>query len=258
MQCAAGVRAGRRSRPGAARPWPASSAPMSKCAASVYRIASPPGSTARRSGFRPGRSMRSMWPASRQRSMHQRRPGRRDAAVGHAGGLQQLRHRAGGARRARAPGPSAAARRAAAPSSSSAPAATWAARKPSAREPPVGEVAHRQADAADAEDSPPCGVRPWPRIISVRAAADVDHQPRLVGGLQVGHAGVDQARLLAAGDDLDRVAQRLLGAQQEGVAVARLAQRLRGHGAHLRRARSRPAAARSAAGRPGRAAPLPR
>jgi hypothetical protein len=49
----------------------------------------------------------------------------------------------------------------------------------------------------------------------------------------VGHAGVDQARLLAAGDDLDRVAQRGLRAQQEGVAVARLAQRLRGHGAHL-------------------------
>jgi hypothetical protein len=48
-----------------------------------------------------------------------------------------------------------------------------------------------------------------------------------------GHAGVDQARLLAAGDDLDRVAQRGLRTQQEGVAVARLAQGLRGHRAHL-------------------------
>ena len=68
-----------------------------------------------------------------------------------------------------------------------------------------------------------------------RAAADVDHQPRHLGRLQVRHAGVDQPRFLAAGDDLDREAQRRLRAQQEGVAVARLAQRLRGHRAHLGR-----------------------
>ena len=120
-------------------------------------------------------------------------------------------------------------------SSSSAPAAICAARKALLGEAAVGEEAHRQADAADLERF---GQQRHAALAEDHlggAPADVDHQARRVGGLQVRHAGVDQPRFLAPGDHLDRVAQRLLRAQQEGVAVARLAQRLRGHRAHLAR-----------------------
>ena len=56
------------------------------------------------------------------------------------------------------------------------------------------------------------------------AAADVDDQPPSLLGQGVGRPQVDQARLLAAGDDLDAVAQLRLGALDEGLAVGRLAQ----------------------------------
>jgi hypothetical protein len=87
-----------------------------------------------------------------------------------------------------------------------------------------------------------------PRISSVdRPPMSITRRRPL--GLQLRHAGVDQARFLAAGDHLDGVAKRLLGAQQEGVAVARLAQRLRGHGAHaLRRKAGQPGGKAAQAG----------
>jgi len=43
---------------------------------------------------------------------------------------------------------------------------------------------------------------------------------------------VDQARLLAAGYHLDRVAKGMFGLNQESIAVARLAQRVGAHGAY--------------------------
>jgi hypothetical protein len=98
---------------------------------------------------------------------------------------------------------------------------------------PVGEVAHRQADAADLEGLGLLGLAARAQDHLGGAAADVDHQPAYVGGLQVRDAGVDQARLFAARDHLDRMAERRLRALQEGIAVARLAQGLRRHGAHL-------------------------
>ena len=65
------------------------------------------------------------------------------------------------------------------------------------------------------------------------AAADVDHQA--LAGLArhgVRDAGVDQARLLDAGDDLDRVAERLARALEEGLLAVRLAQRVGADHAH--------------------------
>jgi hypothetical protein len=72
-----------------------------------------------------------------------------------------------------------------------------------------------------------------------RAPADVDHQPAFaVGGVgvrqHVRHALVDQAGFFAAGDHVDAETQDGARAQQEFVAVAGFAQRLGGHGAHLR------------------------
>ncbi len=58
------------------------------------------------------------------------------------------------------------------------------------------------------------------------AAADVDHQPPAVAGLGVGHAEIDQAGLLAAGNHLDGVVQYLFGAFQEGLGVLGHAQRI--------------------------------
>ena len=51
----------------------------------------------------------------------------------------------------------------------------------------------------------------------------------------MGHAAVDQARLFATRDDFDRLAERGLRTQQEGIAVLGLAQGLGGHRADLRR-----------------------
>jgi hypothetical protein len=65
------------------------------------------------------------------------------------------------------------------------------------------------------------------------AAADVDHQPPVLGaGGQVRDAHVDQACLLAAGDHFDGMAQRFAGLEQESLGVVRLAQRAGADGAH--------------------------
>ena len=99
----------------------------------------------------------------------------------------------------------------------------------------VGEVLHRQADAADLERLGLARPRAAADDHLGRAAADVDDQARHRRRLQAGDAGEDEARFLAPGDDLDRLAEDGLRAQQEGVAVPRFAQRLRRDRAHLGR-----------------------
>ncbi len=59
------------------------------------------------------------------------------------------------------------------------------------------------------------------------AAADVDDQaPARLARHGVRHAGVDEPRLFHAGDDLDRVAERLAGALEEGLLAMGAAQRV--------------------------------
>jgi hypothetical protein len=99
----------------------------------------------------------------------------------------------------------------------------------------VGEVLHRQADAADLERLGAARPLAAAEDHLGRAAADVDDEARHARRLQLGHARIDEARLLAARDDLDRPAERRLGAGEEGVAVLRLAQRLRRDRADLAR-----------------------
>src|SRR5437879_100862 len=65
------------------------------------------------------------------------------------------------------------------------------------------------------------------------APADVHHQA--LPGLArhgVRDARVDEPRLLHAGDDLDRMPERLAGTLEEGLLAVREAQRVRPHGAH--------------------------
>jgi hypothetical protein len=116
---------------------------------------------------------------------------------------------------------------AARPSSSSAPGF--------GRQPAVGEKAHRQADAADREGLGRERLAGAAEDHLGRTAADIDHQARLLARLQVRHAAKNQACFLAARDHLDRMAQHRLCAGQESIAVARLAQGLGRHGAHLGR-----------------------
>ena len=100
-------------------------------------------------------------------SISQRKPaGVMRPSVTPLGG-EQLRHRADRARRAERLAASAAPRTARSASSSSAPAATCAARNAALGEAAVGEVPHRQADAADLERFGAQRLRPRPRIISV-------------------------------------------------------------------------------------------
>ena len=99
----------------------------------------------------------------------------------------------------------------------------------------LGKILHRQAHAADLERLGLAGSRTAADDHFGRPATDVDDQPRHGRRLQPGDTGEDQARFLATGDDLDGMAEHGLGAQQERVAVLRLAQRLRRHRPHLRR-----------------------
>ena len=217
----------------------------------------PPAITARRSSFRPGRSSRSTRPACRQRSISQRSPGgvMRPSVTPLAASSCETAPTVPDEPRASrqcegAKGSSA--------SSSSAPAATCAARNAGLGEAAVLEVAHRQTHAADAER---LGVQRLATLAEDHlggATTDVDHEARHVGRLQPRDAGVDQAGLFAPGDDLDRMPQHALRAREEGVAVARLAQRLRGHGTHLLRRTALQALARTAPGTPARAPRLRR
>jgi hypothetical protein len=161
--------------------------------------------------------------------MHQRRFGR-DAAVAAAGGLQQLRHRARPCPTSPAP-PASGGRRAAGLFEFGAGGHLGGA-EASRVSPPSKKRIDRLTQPTRTL-SATSGLRPWPRIISVERPPMSTTRRRSRAGLQPGHAGIDQAGLLAARDHLDRKAQRGLRAQQEGVAVARLAQGLRGHRAHL-------------------------
>ena len=67
------------------------------------------------------------------------------------------------------------------------------------------------------------------------ASANVDHQARCRRWLQLRHAGVDQSRLFTPGYHFDGKAQDGLGATQELIPIARLAQGLCRHGAHPNR-----------------------
>ena len=101
-----------------------------------------------------------------------------------------------------------------------------------------GKEAHRQADAANLKGLGLQGLMTLAQDDFGAAPADVDDQARTPGFVQAGHTGVDQPRFLAARDHLDGEAQRLLGANQKGIAVARLAQ---GLGAHRAQALGREA-----------------
>jgi hypothetical protein len=72
-----------------------------------------------------------------------------------------------------------------------------------------------------------------PRDQLGRAAADVDHQaPFLAVAERARHAHVDQAPFFLAGDDLDRIADRLFQARQDLLGIARHPQGVGGDHAH--------------------------
>ena len=105
-----------------------------------------------------------------------------------------------------------------------------------ARELAVVEEAPRGGDAADLDA---LGLQ---RLVAQAddelgaAAADVHHQaPLLAARDAVGDAEVDQARLLAAGHHLDRMAERGFGREQEGARGAQLAHGVGRHRAHALR-----------------------
>ena len=175
----------------------------------------------------------------------------RDAAVGDARVVQHVRHRAGRARRAQCLLPAVGREELQGLLELGARCHLRGA-KALLGQPAITEEAHRQADATHAEGFGHQRQAAAAQDEFGRTAADVDDQPRVVAGLQVGHAGVDQARFLTARDDFDGEAQGLLRTQQEGVAVARLAQCLRGHGADL--ARLEPGQASGKAAQAGQAA----
>jgi hypothetical protein len=97
-----------------------------------------------------------------------------------------------------------------------------------------GEITRRPRHAAQ-----PVGLHVAGRIALAedhfgRTPADVHHQPALVGlRQQARNPLVDQAGFFLAGDDLDAEAQDGLGLLQEFLPVARLAQGLGRHRAHL-------------------------
>ena len=91
----------------------------------------------------------------------------------------------------------------------------------------VGEVGGGHADAAHVEALEPPGSETFADDQLGAAAADVDHQPMAAfARRRVRNAEVDEARFLDAGDDLDRVAERLARAVEERALAPRLAQRV--------------------------------
>ena len=157
---------------------------------------------------------------------------RRDAAVADAAAGQHLRHRADRARRAERFAPVAGREGPERFLEFGAGGDLRVAKGPLGEASP-GKVFHRQADAADLERLGLLGTNAASDDHLGRAAADVDDEARHLRRLQPRHAGEDEARLFASGDDLDRSPEHGLRAQQEGVAVLRFTQRLRRHGAHL-------------------------
>ncbi|MNM94199.1 hypothetical protein D3C81_1065950 [compost metagenome] len=97
----------------------------------------------------------------------------------------------------------------------------------------VAEVALAVADAAHLQALAQQRVEALADDELGAAAADVGHQALALGVRQaVRHAEVDQARLLATGDQLHLMAEQLLGAADEHRTVARLAQGVGGDDAH--------------------------
>ena len=97
----------------------------------------------------------------------------------------------------------------------------------------VGEESLRHADAADRQRFEPLGLETAADDELGRAAADVDDEPRLERARQlVRDAEVGEARLFVAADDVDRKADRALGARQELARVRRDAKRVRRDDAH--------------------------
>ena len=95
-------------------------------------------------------------------------------------------------------------------------------------EPAIGEVRRGHRHAPHVETLHQVRLELAPEYEFGAAAADVHDQPNLRTVLHrfegVGHAEIDQPRLLASADDLDAVTERPLGGVDEVLAVARLAQ----------------------------------
>ena len=99
------------------------------------------------------------------------------------------------------------------------------------RKEPVG-----QPDAADEQALHDAGLEASAEDDLGAAPADVDNQAGVPVVLEgVGHPQVDEARFFAAADDLDPVAEGLLGAPDEAGAVAGLAQGVGADDAHVAR-----------------------
>jgi hypothetical protein len=97
----------------------------------------------------------------------------------------------------------------------------------------VGEEAPRPRHAAHVEAGRLAGLEPFADDDLGAAAADVDDEPAARGVRRVmRHPEVDEPRLLAARDDLDRVAERLRRLAQELLAIVELAERRRADGTH--------------------------
>ena len=99
----------------------------------------------------------------------------------------------------------------------------------------VGEITRRPGHTAQAERVHGLGPKALAHDDFGGAPANVHHQAALVRlGQQARHALVNQPRFFQPRNDFDGEAQYLLCFLYEHIAVARLAQRLGGHGTHLR------------------------
>ena len=104
------------------------------------------------------------------------------------------------------------------------------------RQPFLAEMALTQRHAAELEAGQQLRLVAFADHDLGAAAADVDHQP--VPGLRrqrVRHARVNESRLLHAGDDFDRVSERIARALEKGLLAARDAQRIGADHAHAAR-----------------------
>ena len=98
----------------------------------------------------------------------------------------------------------------------------------------VLEMLDAQADAADREALEIFRLIPFADDELRAAAADVDDEVRPLSRVRVvRNSEVDQPRFLDTRDDLDRMAERLLGGGKERVGVAGAPQRVRAHDTHL-------------------------
>jgi hypothetical protein len=100
-------------------------------------------------------------------------------------------------------------------------------------DPAADEEGQALLDAAHAERFHPFDIEAAPQDQLGRTAADIHHQPPLIGLAEgVRHAHIDQAPLFLARNDLDRITDGLLQLGQEIGGIARLAQDGGGDHAH--------------------------